>query len=165
MKKFLQVLKRLLILLLFFILGNLTMFCLLQQKEEVLFAKEDKRKQESENRPMDYFEFYRKQRDEKRKLQINVLQNTLQTEGLHSAQTDRLVRGIELFVAYTEKEQGIEKLLLAKGYEEAACLLNESKVEIIVRCPTFSEQDADVIWDIVNRFFDGEEIDVRIIPL
>ncbi|MDD6044369.1 MAG: SpoIIIAH-like family protein [Clostridia bacterium] len=97
----------------------------------------------------DYFETFRQDREEVRKLEMQYLDEVIATsatdqETLAEAQEQKLV-----LVENMEKEFTIESMIKAKGFEDAAVTFHSGTVNVVVKGELNDEQVAQIL-DIVQ---------------
>ena len=101
--------------------------------------------------PENYFESFRQERSETRALEIEYLDEVIETsasdvETLADAQEQKLA-----LVENMEKEFTVESLIKAKGFEDAAVTFHSGSVNVIVDCAELDESQVAQILDIVMR--------------
>ncbi|MDR3084898.1 MAG: SpoIIIAH-like family protein, partial [Christensenellaceae bacterium] len=113
----------------------------------------------------DFFKDFRAQRERARQDEIELLNSIVQREnapGDSVREADK--RKVELTRFY-EQERGIEKTLIAKGFEDAAAFIQEGSVTIIVRSERLSEIDNDKILEVALRESGQDAANIKIIPV
>lgn len=98
-----------------------------------------------------FFIEYRLERDRQRSQQIALLKQIIDnpnsdTEGRQEAQK----RLVEL-TQQMDLELQLEKLIVAKGYKDAALFIHPNAVNVIIMADSFNDQDANKIGDLVSR--------------
>lgn len=98
----------------------------------------------------DYFETFRKDREEVRKLEMEYLNEVIAVsasdqETLADAQRQKLV-----LVENMEKEFAIESMIKAKGFEDAAVTFHAGTVNVVVKCDSLEDSQVAQILDIVQ---------------
>ncbi|HBT47173.1 MAG TPA: hypothetical protein DEA73_04710 [Peptococcaceae bacterium] len=111
-----------------------------------------------------FFVEYRLERDRRRSQQIELLKQIVDNpnatgEGKQEAQK-RLVD----LTQQMDLELQLEKLIVAKGYREAAVFIQPNAVNVIVMADQFTEEDAYKIGDLVSRSTGRPREQVTIIP-
>ncbi len=101
--------------------------------------------------PADYFETFRKDREEVRKLEMEYLDEVIAAsasdqETLGDAQKQKLA-----LVDNMEKEFTIESMIKAKGFEDAAVTFHSGTVNVVVKCSELNEGQVAQILDIVKK--------------
>lgn len=99
----------------------------------------------------DYFETFRKDREEVRKLEMEYLDEVIAAsasdqETLEDAQKQKLA-----LVDNMEKEFTIESMIKAKGFEDAAVTFHSGTVNVVVKCSELNEGQVAQILDIVKK--------------
>ncbi|MGI6284626.1 SpoIIIAH-like family protein [Neomoorella humiferrea] len=98
-----------------------------------------------------FFIEYRLERDRQRSQQIALLKQIIDNpnaggEGKQEAQK----RLVEL-TQQMDLEMQLEKLIVAKGYKDAAVFIQPNAVNVIVMADNFGDEDANKIGDLVSR--------------
>ncbi len=98
----------------------------------------------------DYFETFRKDREEVRELEMEYLDEVIAAsasdqETLADAQRQKLA-----LVENMEKEFTIESMIKAKGFEDAAVTFHSGTVNVVVKCDELSDGQVAQILDIVQ---------------
>jgi len=99
----------------------------------------------------DYFENFRREREEVRKLEMEYLDEVIAAsasddETLSDAQQQKLA-----LVNNMEKEFTIESLVKAKGFEDAAVTFHAGAVNVVVKGQELSEEQVAQILDIARQ--------------
>ena len=110
-----------------------------------------------------YFEVFREERDRTREIEIGYLDEIIaasasDSETLEEAQQQKLA-----LVANMEAELVIEKLLLAKGFKDAAVTFHAGNATVVVNAEEISSEQAAQILDIVTRETDLSAQQVKIV--
>lgn len=66
---------------------------------------------------------------------------------------------------FYEQERGIEKLLIAKGFEDAAAFIQEGSVSIIVKKEKLTQSESDKILEVALRESGQDAANIKIIPV
>jgi len=98
-----------------------------------------------------FFIEYRLERDRQRSQQIALLKQIIDNpnsggEGKQEAQK----RLVEL-TQQMDLEMQLEKLIVAKGYKDAAVFIQPNAVNVIIMAEKFGDEDANKIGDLVTR--------------
>lgn len=117
-----------------------------------------------ENNGEDYFETFKKERDELRERELTYLDeiisaSTSDDETLQDAKTHKMT-----LVQNMEKEFAIEKTVEAKGFNKAAVTFNGGSVSVIVDKESLSDKDVAKILDVVKSETGLEAKNIKIIP-
>ena len=112
----------------------------------------------------DYFETFKKERDELRERELTYLDeiisaSTSDDETLQDAKAHKMT-----LVQNMEKEFAIEKTVEAKGFNKAAVTFNGGSVSVIVDKESLSDKDVAKILDIVKSETGLEAKNIKIIP-
>ena len=113
----------------------------------------------------DFFRDFRAQRETARADEIALLDSIVQRQGAPEdsvRQADE--RKIEL-TRYTEQERAIEKLLVAKGFEDAAAFVQQGTVSIVVKKEKLTDEDMAKILELAMRQTEQEAGNIKIIPV
>lgn len=99
----------------------------------------------------DYFETFRQDREEVRKLEMEYLDEVIAAsatdqETLADAQGQKLA-----LVDNMEKEFTIESMIKAKGFEDAAVTFHSGTVNVVVKCEELNDSQVAQILDIVQK--------------
>jgi len=99
----------------------------------------------------DYFETFRKDREEVRKLEMEYLDEVIAAsatdqETLADAQGQKIA-----LVENMEKEFTIESIIKAKGFEDAAVTFHSGTVNVVVKCDELNDGQVAQILDIVKK--------------
>lgn len=101
--------------------------------------------------PADYFETFRQDREEVRKLEMEYLDEVIAAsatdqETLADAQGQKIA-----LVENMEKEFTIESIIKAKGFEDAAVTFHSGTVNVVVKCDELNDGQVAQILDIVKN--------------
>lgn len=113
----------------------------------------------------DFFKDFRAQRETARADEIELLDTIINRENAPKesvAEAD--ARKIEL-TYYTEQERAIEKLLVAKGFEDVAAFVQDGMVSIVVKQEKLSDADTAKILELAMRQTEQEAGNIKIIPV
>jgi len=99
----------------------------------------------------DYFETFRREREEVRELEMQYLDEVIavsatDAETLADAQSQKMT-----LVENMEKEFTIESLVKAKGFEDAAVTFHAGTVNVVVKSEALSSEQVAQILDIVQK--------------
>lgn len=97
-----------------------------------------------------YYEAFRREREETRNLELEYLEEIITTsdsdsETLQDAQEQKLA-----LVAQMEKEFAIENLIRAKGFADAAVTFHQGAVSVVVDAKELTSEQAAQILEIVQ---------------
>lgn len=114
--------------------------------------------------PVDYFESFRGERESARALEIQYLDEIIETsandsETLEDAQAQKLA-----LVENIEHEFAIENLIRAKGFADAAVTFHGGAVNVVVDCVELSNEQVAQILDIVIGETGVKAENVKIMP-
>lgn len=113
----------------------------------------------------DFFKDFRAQRKQARADEIDLLNEIIDRE---NAPQESVVaadqRKIELTRA-TEQERMMEKMLIAKGFEDAAAFVMEESVTIAVKKAELSQEDSAKILELALRCTGLDAQNIKIIPV
>lgn len=131
------------------------------QKESAAPAAE-----EAQSAPQtgDFFKDFRAQRETARADEIALLDSIVQRENAPEDSVKKAdERRIEL-TRFTEQERAIEKLLVAKGFEDAAAFVQEGTATIVVKKEKLTDEEIARILEMAMRQTGQEVSNIKIIP-
>lgn len=131
------------------------------QKESVAPAAEEA---QSAAQTGDFFKDFRAQRETARADEIALLDSIVQRENAPEDSVKKAdERRIEL-TRFTEQERAIEKLLVAKGFEDAAAFVQEGTATIVVKKEKLTDEEIARILEMAMRQTGQEASNIKIIP-
>lgn len=131
------------------------------QKESAAPAAEEA---QSAAQTGDFFKDFRVQRETARADEIALLDSIVQRENAPEDSVKKAdERRIEL-TRFTEQERAIEKLLVAKGFEDAAAFVQEGTATIVVKKEKLAEEEIARILEMAMRQTGQEASNIKIIP-
>ena len=131
------------------------------QKESAAPAAEEA---QSAAQTGDFFKDFRAQRETARADEIALLDSIVQRENAPEDSVKKAdERRIEL-TRFTEQERAIEKLLVAKGFEDAAAFVQEGTATIVVKKEKLTDEEIARILEMAMRQTGQEASNVKIIP-
>ena len=131
------------------------------QKESAAPAAEEA---QSAAQTGDFFKDFRAQRETARADEIALLDSIVQRENaLEDSVKKADERRIEL-TRFTEQERAIEKLLVAKGFEDAAAFVQEGTATIVVKKEKLTDEESARILEMAMRQTGQEASNIKIIP-
>lgn len=131
------------------------------QKESAAPAAEEA---QSAAQTGDFFKDFRAQRETARADEIALLDSIVQRENAPEDSVKKAdERRIEL-TRFTEQERAIEKLLVAKGFEDAAAFVQEGTATIVVKKEKLTDEEIARILEMAMRQTGQEASDIKIIP-
>jgi stage III sporulation protein AH len=104
---------------------------------------------EDESGTLDYFEAARLDREISRAEAVETLNeiiNTNKDESSKQAAQDSIINLANI----SEKENTIESLIKAQGYEDAVVFINDGKASVVVKSKNMTPEQATVISEIVS---------------
>lgn len=112
----------------------------------------------------DYYDAFRKEREETRDLELDFLNEIIETsasdsETLEDAQAQKLA-----LVNQMEKEFAIENLVRAKGFADAAVTCHPGAVSVVVDCAELTAEQAAQILEIVQSETGEKAENIKVIP-
>jgi len=116
----------------------------------------------------EYFAQIRLNRQESRDSVVNLLQETIAYESGSDEETVSEVSGqLSTLVNRALDEAEVESLVIAKGYEDCVCFMNDNSVSVAVSAPEegLSEAAVAVIADIVLSQSDYSISDIRVVEV
>ena len=131
------------------------------QKESAAPAAEEA---QSAAQTGDFFKDFRAQRETARADEIALLDSIVQRENAPEDSVKKAdERRIEL-TRFTEQERAIEKLLVAKGFEDAAAFVQEGTATIVVKKQKLTDEEIARILEMAMRQTGQEASNIKIIP-
>lgn len=131
------------------------------QKESAAPAAEEA---QSASQTGDFFKDFRAQRETARADEIALLDSIVQREDAPEDSVKKAdERRIEL-TRFTEQERAIEKLLVAKGFEDAAAFVQEGTATIVVKKEKLTDEEIARILEMAMRQTGQEASNIKIIP-
>ena len=131
------------------------------QKESAAPAAEEA---QSAAQTGDFFKDFRAQREPARADEIALLDSIVQRENAPEDSVKKAdERRIEL-TRFTEQERAIEKLLVAKGFEDAAAFVQEGTATIVVKKEKLTDEEIARILEMAMRQTGQEASNIKIIP-
>ena len=131
------------------------------QKESAAPAAEEA---QSAAQTGDFFKDFRAQRETARADEIALLDSIVQRENAPEDSVKKAdERRIEL-TRFTEQERAIEKLLVAKGFEDAAAFVQEGTATIVVKMEKLTDEEIARILEMAMRQTGQEASNIKIIP-
>ncbi len=131
------------------------------QKESAAPAAEEA---QSAAQTGDFFKDFRAQRETARADEIALLDSIVQRENAPEDSVKKAdERRIEL-TRFTEQERAIEKLLVAKGFEDAAAFVQEGTATIVVKKEKLTDEEIARILEMAMRQTGQEASYIKIIP-
>ena len=131
------------------------------QKESAAPAAEEA---QSASQTGDFFKDFRAQRETARADEIALLDSIVQRENAPEDSVKKAdERRIEL-TRLTEQERAIEKLLVAKGFEDAAAFVQEGTATIVVKKEKLTDEEIARILEMAMRQTGQEASNIKIIP-
>lgn len=131
------------------------------QKESAAPAAEEA---QSAAQTGDFFKDFRAQRETARADEIALLDSIVQRENAPEDSVKKAdERRIELTL-FTEQERAIEKLLVAKGFEDAAAFVQEGTATIVVKKEKLTDEEIARILEMAMRQTGQEASNIKIIP-
>lgn len=131
------------------------------QKESAAPAAEEA---QSASQVGDFFKDFRAQRETARADEIALLDSIVQRENAPEDSVKKAdERRIEL-TRFTEQERAIEKLLVAKGFEDAAAFVQEGTATIVVKKEKLTDEEIARILEMAMRQTGQEASNIKIIP-
>lgn len=133
--------------------------------QSVVASAPDAQDAQAEQTTGDFFKDFRAQREQARADEIALLDSIVDRkdapqESVHEADARR----IELTRAM-EQERMLEKMLIAKGFEDAAAFVLEDNVTIAVKKAALEEQDTAKILELALRCTGQDADQIKIIPV
>lgn len=98
-----------------------------------------------------YFSTARLNRQQARDSALELLQKAASEEGAAQSAIDKANAAIQTMAAYTMSEAQVENLVIAKGYGDCVCFINDDSVSVVVSATEagLSQSDIAKIVEIV----------------
>lgn len=98
-----------------------------------------------------FFIEYRLERDRQRSQQVALLKQIMDNPNSDSEGRQEAQKRLVELTQQMDLELQLEKLIVAKGYEDAALFIHPNAVNVIIMADSFNDQDANKIGDLVSR--------------
>ena len=113
----------------------------------------------------DYFTTAKKEREKSRTEACETIEETLKNEKLSEEDKKSALLKIEEIGARMEKENSIETLLKAKGFEKVLAVISDSGISVIVKSEGLTSAQTLQIQDIATKETNITLANVKIIPI
>ena len=124
------------------------------EEEDALLSDEDAQAEQGQTQTgTGYFATARLNRQQARDSALELLQEAAADEGAEQEAIDQANASIQTMADYTLSEAQVENLVVAKGYEDCICFINENSASVVVASTEDGLTDADVarIAEIVTE--------------
>lgn len=111
-----------------------------------------------------FFVEYRLERDRRRSQQIDMLKQIIDNPNATSDSKQEAQKRLVDLTKQMDLELQLEKLIVAKGYKEAAVFIQPQAVNVVVMAEKLTEEDANKIGDLVSRSTGRPREQISIIP-
>ena len=118
-----------------------------------------------QNETEDYFETAKKERTKARETAMETVEEMLDNDKLTEAEKKTVLEKIEKIGTNIEKENNIETLLKAKGFEKALAVISEDGIDIVVYSKGLTSAETLQIQDVVTEHTDIPLANIKIIPI
>ncbi len=98
-----------------------------------------------------FFIEYRLERDRQRSQQIALLKQIIDNTSIDGEGKQEAQKRLVELTQQMDLEMQLEKLIVAKGYKDAAVFIQPNAVNVIVMADKFGNEDANKIGDLVSR--------------
>ncbi|MDK2820087.1 MAG: stage sporulation protein [Clostridia bacterium] len=98
-----------------------------------------------------FFIEYRLERDRQRSQQIDLLKQIVDSPNSSGESRKEAEKRLVELTQQMDLEMQLEKLIVAKGYKDAAVFIQPKAVNVIVMADKFDNEDANIIGDLVYR--------------
>lgn len=112
----------------------------------------------------DYFETAKKDREAARKKAAEQIEELLDNKKLSEEDKKSALQKIEAIGDATKKENNIETLLKAKGFDKAVAIIGDGGISIVVKSEGLTSVQTMQIQDIVTGETDISLNNIKIIP-
>ena len=113
----------------------------------------------------DYFETAKKERETIKKEIAQEVEELLDSKSLTDEDKAKALAKIEKLAANIEKENNIETLLKAKGFEKTLVVISDKGISIVVESDGLTSQQTLQIQDVVTTQTDIALENIKIIPV
>ena len=113
----------------------------------------------------DYFETAKKERENIKKEVTDEVEELLDSKSLTEEDKTKALAKIEKLGANIEKENNIEALLKAKGFEKVLAVIGDNGISIVVKSEGLTSVQTLQIQDIVTNETDIALNNIKIIPV
>ena len=113
----------------------------------------------------DYFETAKMERKKAREDAAEQIEELLDNKNLSAEDKKSALTKIEALGANTKKENNIETLLKAKGFQKALAIISDSGISVVVKSEGLTSQQTLQIQDIVMGETDIPLSNIKIIPV
>ena len=117
------------------------------------------------NAKSDYFETAKKDRETAREKAAEQIEELLDSKKLSEEDKKSALEKIEAIGDATKKENNIETLLKAKGFEKAVAVIGDGSISIVVEAEGLTSVQTMQIQDIVTGETNIPLKDIKIIPV
>ncbi len=108
---------------------------------------------------------FRTEREQLRASQTAQLNDIIYAEGVDGETALQARRRLMDALKYSEQELTLERILQARGFEEALVAVSADSVNVLVRAGSITQQESAVILDLVMRQTGVTGGNVKIIPV
>ncbi len=113
----------------------------------------------------DYFETAKKDRETARKKAAEQIEELLDNKKLSDEDKAAALKKIEAIGDATKKENNIETLLKAKGFDKAVAVIGDGSISVVVKSEGLTSVQTMQIQDIVTGESDIPLNNIKIIPV
>lgn len=133
---------------------------------EYVDSKTDESAVETSAKPdNDYFENLKTEREETRKSEIEILDETIKDNSLDDNSKQQAVSKKAELVTRIENEQNIETLLAAKGFKNSIAVMGDGDINIIVKKDSLSDSETLQIQDAAGTYTGLSLSNVKIVTV
>ncbi len=111
-----------------------------------------------------FFEAYKTERTSSRQEEFLMLQTILKSENASASAKSEAEKRIFDLTKRIEKEQSLEGLIKAKGFDDVVVSMSDTKLSIIVSKETLTDIENTQICNIAVQETDFNACDIRILP-
>ncbi len=113
----------------------------------------------------DYFTSAKSEREKNRKKAIETVEETLKDSKLSETDKKDTLAKLQLISDRMEKENNIESLLKAKGFEKSLAIIGDDEINIVISSEGLTTANTLQIQDIVTSQTDIGLSKIKIIPI
>lgn len=113
----------------------------------------------------DYFITAKTDKEAARSKSIEILKQTAENESFDSEIRKKAQEGLIEAAESVEKENTIENIAKAKGYNEVSAYIDGENVDIIVRKEGFSDKDVMILKDIASEQLKNSSKNIKVVEI
>lgn len=99
----------------------------------------------------DYFSETRFERQRAREAEVDRLDDIIGSVNVSKEERELVSKNINRIITNSDKEMVLEKLIIAKGFEDCIVFISDDMVDVVVKTTSLTEKNVAQIVDIVCR--------------